>query len=142
MLVTLAIGSILMAIATWGMRSYLIANREANTARDIRSALRNAGEQALSEGRTYCVYFTATTWTVYRSDCTVAANKTGGPETVFDPSITLTSIVFPVPATPLPGQSSACPASQRCAYFYPRGNALAGGVQVSRPGKTYTVSVE
>src|SRR3954451_19255782 len=117
-----------MTIGILAMKSYLISNRQSSTAQSIRSALRSAGERAISEGRTYCVYFTATTWTVYRSDCTVAANKTGGPETVFDPSITLSSIVFPVPATPLPGQSSACPASQRCAYFSPRGNALAGGV--------------
>src|SRR4051812_22048885 len=145
MLITLSIGSVLMAIATWGMRAYLIANREGNTARDIRSALRNAGEQALSEGRTYCVYFTATTWTAYRSDCTVAANKTSGPFQVEDTSITLTSVSFPAPA-PLPPpavttQNTACPQTGQCAYFYPRGTALAGSLTVSRPGKTYTITL-
>src|SRR4051812_18594168 len=142
MLITLSIGSVLMAIATWGMRAYLIANREGNTARDIRSALRNAGEQALSEGRTYCVYFTATTWTVYRSDCTVAANKTSGPLQVEDPSITLASVSFPAPATPIVGQSTACPQSGQCAYFSPRGTALAGSLRVTRPSKAYTITIE
>jgi prepilin-type N-terminal cleavage/methylation domain-containing protein len=142
MLITLAIGSVLMAIATWGMRAYLISNREANTARDVRSALRNAGEQALSEGRTYCVYFTATTWTVYRSDCTVPANKTSGPFQVEDSSITLTSLSFPAPGSPVAGQNTACPQSGKCAYFYPRGTALAGTLRVTRPGKTYTLTLE
>jgi len=141
-MVTMALAAILMTIGILAMKNYLISNRQASTADGIRSALRAAGEQSLSEGRTYCVYFTATTWAVYKADCTVAANKTNGPETVNDPSITLTSISFTPPATPVPGQATACPTANRCAYFYPRGTALRGSLQVVRGSKTYTVSVE
>ena len=142
LIVTLSLGGILMAISVFGMRSYLISNRESGTASGVRSALRNASESSLSQGRTYCVYFTATTWNVYKSDCTVAANKTSGPFKVDDPSITLTSISFPAPASPVPNQTTACPTAGQCAYFYPRGTALPGSLQVSRSGKAYTIQVE
>lgn len=142
MIVTMAMASILMAIAVWGMHHYLVVTRHSGTASDVRSTLRNSGEQALSEGRTYCVYFTSTTYTVYRYDCTVAANKYKGPYKVQDPSITFTNVSFPAPATPSPNQTTACPTAGKCAYFYPRGTALAGSLGVSRPGKTYTISVE
>lgn len=138
MLTTLAIAGIVMATATWAIRDYIKANAESGTAEQVQSALRNAQEQSLSEGRTYCVAFTATTWTVYKSDCTVAADKTSGPNHVADSSITLTSIAFPA----VTGEYSACPTPGQCAYFYPRGTALAGSLGVSRPGKTYVVNVE
>jgi prepilin-type N-terminal cleavage/methylation domain-containing protein len=142
MLTTLAIAGIVMATATWAIRDYITANAESGTAEQVQSALRNAQEQSLSEGRTYCVYFTATTWTVYKSDCTVAANKVSGPSRVADSAITLTSVAFPAPETPVTGLNTACPVTGQCAYFYPRGTALAGSLDVSRPGKTYVVNVE
>lgn len=142
LMVTLSIASVLMAIGILAMHSYLVAHRELGTASDVRSALRSAGERALSEGRTYCVSFTTTTWAVYRSDCTVSANKVEGPYQVEDQSITLTSITFAAPATPVPGQNTACPAAGHCAYFYPRGTALPGSLHITRSGKTYTVAVE
>lgn len=141
LIVTMVLAGILMAIGMYAMRNYLLSSREAGTASGIRSALRNASENSLSQGRTYCVYFTATTWTVYKSDCTVTANKTAGPYTVSDPSITL-STIFTAPGTPVPNQTTACPVASRCAYFYPRGTALAGNVAVTRGSKTYTISVE
>jgi prepilin-type N-terminal cleavage/methylation domain-containing protein len=142
LMVSVVIGSAIMSIALWGMHNYLLASRHSGTATDIRSGLRNVAEQALSEGRTYCVYFTNTQWTTYRSDCTISANKTSGPVKVQDPSITLPTVAFPAPATAIPGQNTACPQAGRCAYFYPRGTALAGSVQVVRPNKTYTINVE
>ena len=139
---TITLGSILMAIGIYAMHNFMISNREVGTANGIRSALRNASETSLSQGRTYCVYFTATTWSVYKSDCTVSANKVSGPFKVDDPSITLTSISFPAPGTPVTGQSTACPSAGQCAYFYPRGTALGGGLNVTRSAKTYTIHVE
>ena len=142
LVVTMSIASVLMSLGLYSARSYLIAHRESGTATDIRSALRNAGEQSLSEGRTYCVYFTSTTWAVYKANCTISGKKVTGPNAVQDPSITLSSVSFPAPASPLPNQTTACPAAGRCAYFYPRGTALAGSLVVSRPGKTYQIDVE
>ena len=142
LLTAMIIGSILMTLGIFAMRGYLNASRQSGTATDVRSALRLASEQALSEGRTYCVKFTSTTWTLYKSNCTVAANKAGGPWTVQDSAISLTNISFPAPATPVTGQTTACGTAGTCAYFYPRGTALAGSLNVVRSGKTYTISVE
>lgn len=140
--VTLAIASVLMAIGFVAVRNFLVASREQGTAEQIRSALRNAEEQALSQGRTYCVYFTSTTWTTYKSDCTVPADKTSGPSQVADPSIQLGGVAFPAPNPAVPNQTTTCPVAGSCAYFYPRGTALAGTLSVVRTGKTYTLTVE
>lgn len=148
MIVTLALGSILMATATWGMHSYLVSTRESGTATDVRSALRNAAERSLSEGRTYCVYLQSTKWTLYKYACSgttpagIAAQKVSGPFAVQDPSITITSVNFPAPSPASPNQVTNCPTAGKCAYFYPRGNALAGSLKVVRSGKTYTINVE
>jgi len=138
----LTLMGIVMSIGILAMRNFLMSNREAGTANGVRSALRNASESSLSQGRTYCVSFTSTTWTVYKADCTVSANKVSGPFKVDDPSITLSSISFPAPGTPVPNQTTACPTASRCAYFYPRGTALPGSLRVVRSGKTYTLNVE
>ncbi len=142
MLVTMALGSILMAMSVWGVHSYMVAQRHSGTVSDVRSTLRNSAEKALSEGRAYCVYFTANTYSMYRYDCTVAANKVRGPINVQDPGIVFSGVSFPAPATPNPNQTTACPSAGRCAYFYPRGTALAGSLNVVRAGKSYTITVE
>ena len=142
LIVTITIAGILMAIGMYAMRNFLISNRETGTANGIRSALRNASEYSLSQGRTYCVYFTSTTWVVYKSDCTVTSNKVSGPFKVSDPSITLTSVSFAPPVHAVPGQTTACPNANQCAYFYPRGTALTGDLQVTRTNKTYSIHVE
>lgn len=142
LIVTMTLAGILMSVGILAMRSFLMSNREAGTANGVRSALRNASETSLSQGRTFCVYFTSTTWTVYKTNCTVAANKVTGPVSVDDPSITLSSISFPAPAVPVAGQTTACPTAGKCAYFYPRGTALPGSLRVVRSGKTYTLNVE
>jgi hypothetical protein len=72
----------------------------------------------------------------------VAADRVGGSQQVADPSITLSSFSFTPPAATIPGQATSCPTANGCAYFYPRGTALGGGLQVTRTGKTYTISVE
>ena len=142
LLTAMILGGVLMTLGIWSMKGYLLASRESGTATDVRSVLRLAAEQSLSEGRTYCVSFTSTTWTLYKSDCTVAANKAGGPWRVQDSQISLNNINFPAPSSAVPGQTSACAPAGSCAYFYPRGTALAGSLQVVRSGKTYTISVE
>jgi Tfp pilus assembly protein FimT len=133
---------VLMAIAVWGMRTYLSASREHDTAQRIQSALRNADDRSLSEGRTYCVLFTATTWTTYVHDCTVAANEVDGTHQTGESGITVTPS-FVVPSGMDPTETTSCPTSDYCAYFYPRGNALAGTVRVARDNSTkaYTVTV-
>jgi prepilin-type N-terminal cleavage/methylation domain-containing protein len=139
---TMAIAAILMAIAIWGMRSYLNASQEQNTATQIQSTLRNADDRSLAEGRTYCVLFTSTSWTTYVHDCTVSTNKVGATQKVGDSSDSLAAS-FPVPVGMDPSETTNCPVANQCAYFYPRGNALAGTLTVTRSGssKTYTITV-
>lgn len=140
--VVIAIAGILMAVTVWGMRSYLTASREQSTATQIQSTLRNVADKSLAEGRTYCVLFTTTTWTTYVHDCTVSGDKVGAPHKVTDSSQSLT-VSFPVPVGMDASENTACPTAGECAYFYPRGNALAGTVVVSRTGssKQYTITV-
>lgn len=136
MLVAMLLAGILMGASVWGMHSYLLASRESGTASDVQSTLRNAGERALSEGRTYCVYFTPSAWSMYKTSCAVAANKVSGPIAVRDASITLPAASTSFPTT------APCPTQGKCAYFYPRGTALKGSVLVQRPGKAYLICVE
>lgn len=138
----MAIAGILMAISVWGIHSYLVASREKGTATQIQSALRNTADRSLAEGRTYCVLFTSTTWSVYVHDCSVTTNLTGGVQKVGGSDQTLTA-AFPVPSSMDPTEVTNCPSSGRCAYFYPRGNAIAGTVTISRrgSGKQYVVTV-
>jgi prepilin-type N-terminal cleavage/methylation domain-containing protein len=142
LLTAMVLAGILMTLGLFALRGYLLASRESGTASDIRSVLRLAAERSLSEGRTYCVSFTATTWALYKADCTVSTNKVNGPWSVPDSRISLANVSFPAPSSAVPGQATACSAASSCAYFYPRGTALAGSLLVTRSGKTYTISVE
>lgn len=139
---TMLIAGIVMAIAVWGMRTYLSSSREQNTAVQIQSTLRNIADKSLAEGRTYCVVFTGTTWTTYVHNCTISADKVGGAQKVGESSESLTA-AFPVPSGMDSSETTSCPSAGTCAYFYPRGNALGGTVVVARTGssKTYTITV-
>ena len=142
LLVAMSLAVIVMTVGILALRGYLLAQREVGTVSDVRSSLRMAQERSLSEGRTYCVYFTSTSWTLYKSSCTVSANKSNGPWRVQDTSIQLQSVSFPAPSTAVPNQTTACPTAGACAYFYPRGTALAGSLTVTRGSNTHTVTVE
>lgn len=141
----MVLGGLVMSTATWSFVGYQRAHEQQSTATSVTSALRNTAERALSEGRTYCVYLNAGagSFDTYRQDCTDPTRRVARAAT--DSSrVALASVAFPAPATAIPNQSTACPATGACAYFYPRGNALAGTVNVTRSGsaKVYTVTVE
>ncbi|MEP7055021.1 MAG: prepilin-type N-terminal cleavage/methylation domain-containing protein [Actinomycetota bacterium] len=142
----ISLGAILMAVSTWSFVRYNRATSQSGTAIELRSLFRNVGERALSEGRTYCVYINdgSDSWSTYKSDCTVAANKVDGPKKPDNGTVAITSVSFGVAAPAIANQTRACPVANACAYFYPRGNALAGTVSVTRSGtsKTYTISIE
>lgn len=143
-LVAMAIFSIVAATAVWGLRSYQRAQELSGTAHGVVSALRNVAERSQSEGRTYCVNFSTTSWSVWRYSCDPTyTTSAGAPSTqvlgsqqVQGTGITLGSASFD------PGVSvGACPATLACVYFYPRGTASNGSLQVSRGSKVYTVNV-
>jgi prepilin-type N-terminal cleavage/methylation domain-containing protein len=145
LLVTISLAGILMSTATWTFLNYQRAHEQKSTAVELTSTLRNAAERALSEGRTYCVYVnvSANTYDTYRQDCTVPAKRVSRATTDSN-RVKVASPAFPAPAVPLLTQGSACPVAGACAYFYPRGNALAGSLRVTRVGssKVFTVTVE
>lgn len=145
LIVTIVLGSILMATAAWTFVGYQRAHEERSTTTRLVSTLRNAAERSLSEGRTYCVYINTSTRTfdTYRQDCTDSSKRVTRAKA--DSSrVGLTSVSFPAPATAIANQATTCSTAGACVYFYPRGNAMAGSARVTRTGssKVYTVTVE
>ena len=145
MLVVMSIAGLILATATWSFLGYQKAHEQQSTALSVTSTMRNAAERALSEGRTYCVYIdtASQTYDTYRQDCTNAAMRVG----VAKPDssrVRLASAAFPAPSPAIVNQGTACPVAGRCAYFYPRGTALAGTATVTRLGssKVFTITVE
>ena len=68
-LVAITLMGILMAIAVMGFSHYSSAHQEAGTARSLQSALRQAQERAVSDGRAVCVKFDDVSWSVWRTAC-------------------------------------------------------------------------
>jgi type II secretion system protein H len=145
MLVVMVIAGLIMSTAAWSFLSYQRAHEQNSTAMEVTSTMRNAAERSLSEGRTYCVYFNTTTQTydTYRQDCTDTTKRVSRAKP--DSSrVLLATPAFPAPSPAIVNQVTPCPVAGRCAYFYPRGTALAGTVKVTRTGsaKAYTITVE
>lgn len=145
LVVVMSIVGVLMAIATFGFTSYRNTSEQRGSAQEMLSALRSASEQAISEGRTYCVDLAAgasgnRTYSTWRKACTAAGGGTqvGGTKQTQSARVTFTSAVTS------PSPAPACAAGHSCIYFYPRGTALPATVTVasSARSKTYTIRVE
>jgi Tfp pilus assembly protein FimT len=122
-LVTIAIAGILFAFAVGGWRAYERTQAHRGTAEGIVALLRDTHQRAVTEGKTYCVTFSATAWQVRASDCTSAPTGSFQPDST---SVTLsgaTQIVF----TP---RGSASP------------DTFALDVHRTDSAKTYVVSVD
>ncbi len=140
-LVTLSVGAVLSGLAGTSLAAWSASNGHKGTRDEVISALRTTAQQALTEGRTYCLAFQADgSWLTYRRSCDstgvlVQRGSANSGGSTLAPTFTYGS-----------GQTSACTAgasASACAYFYPRGTASAGTVTVTRTGKpTYTVNVE
>lgn len=145
MLVVMVIAGLIMSTAVWSFLAYQRAHEQNSTALEVTSTMRNAAERSLSEGRTYCVYFntTAQTYDTYRQDCTDSTKRVSQakPDSA---RVSLATPAFPAPSPAIVNQVTPCPVAGGCAYFYPRGTALAGTVKVIRTGsaKVYTITVE
>lgn len=137
-LVVLAVGGIMMAIAAWGYRSYEVRSNHRGGAVQVVSTLRNAQSRSLSEARTYCVRFNAASRTLalYRYSCdTSAGGEVAGGAVEMPRGVTFANVAF----TRSDGSTSATDV-----YFYPRGSATAGSLDITHSGasRTFTVSVE
>ena len=137
LLVTLSLIGVMTGLAMTSFTSWSSSSQHRGARDQVVSTLRNAGERALSEGRTYCVAYSGAAWTTYRKSCGPAGLIVAGPTTPESSRETFTgSLVAPS------GAESACPSGSSCAYFYPRGNASAGTVTVARTGKpSHTVTI-
>ena len=146
LMVTMVIAGTLASISIYGFANYRNTSQHQGSAQEIVSVLRSASEQAISEGRTYCVDLEngspATgnrTFSTWRYSCGGAgSSQTGGSRTTQSTDVTFSAVVTN-PATPPP-----CPASHACLYFFPRGTALPATVTVvsSKRSKTYAIHVE
>lgn len=137
LLVALSVMGIMSGLAVTSFASWSQSSQHRGARDEVVSTLRNAAERALSEGRTYCVEYTAAAWTTYRTACSTSGTVVAGPARPDSSQETFaTSLAAPS------GAEGGCPTAGACAYFYPRGNASAGNVVVKRTGKPdYTVTI-
>jgi prepilin-type N-terminal cleavage/methylation domain-containing protein len=139
LMVTMLIGSVLMAIGGVAISNWQRTAQQQGSARQVVSQLRKAAERSVSEGRTYCVDFNGSrSYSVWRYSCSASGTAVEGTRTTQSGRVSLAASVT------LPSPAPACPASDTCLYFYPRGTAIPATVQVtsSARSKVYTVHVE
>lgn len=139
LLITMVIGSTLAAIGGAGVFNWQRTAEHQGSAQEVVSQLRKAAERAVSEGRTYCVDLTPTrSYTLWRYSCGPAGTAFEGVRTTQSRRVTLQASVT------LPSPAPACPAADKCVYFYPRGTATPATILVksSARSKVYTVHVE
>lgn len=133
-MVTIAISGILMAIAVSGWSSWAKASAHSGAAREIQSAMRQAQQQAVTEGTATCFWFddAADTYAVYRGRCDDAARQLVKGPVAVSPYVDITSPQF--------GASGTSPGTS----FLGRGTGSAGDVEITRPGssKTYVLTVD
>ena len=119
-----------MAVGPWS--SYRHARAHVESRNELVAALRNAQVSSVAENVTYRVDLTATTATSYRLPPSGGQVRTRQ-YLVEDTNVTFANAAFETPS----GTGTSV-------FFYPRGSASKGDVQVLRSGrsKVYTVSVE
>lgn len=146
LLVVMIISGVLLALGTFSFVNYRNAQEERGSVQQLVSVLRSASEQAVSEGRTYCVAMlngspasANRSYSLWQRACTT----TGGGSLVNTWNTQSNRISF-VPTVTNPNPVPACAAGTSCIYFYPRGTALPASIVVSSSArsKTYTVRVE
>lgn len=132
-LVTITLMGVMMAIAVSGWSAWSQASAHSGTAREIQSVLRQAQQQAVTEGTSICVQFSesANSYSVLRGSCDGSLTAIRGPMTPDGNQVSISSPTF----------STASPSG---VTFYARGTATAGTVKVVRSGssKVYTLKVE
>ena len=149
LLTVITIGGLLMTAAVSGMFGLARAQQQSATSESLLSTMRAAQANAQAEGRAYCVRFdTTTTWSTWRYSCDPAEVTTpSSPLQVNNGKTDGTAYLanVAVAASVVSGLARSCPSAPvlGCAFFYPRGIASSGSVQVKRPssGSTYTLNI-
>ena len=136
-LTTITIAGIVMASAVVGMFALARAQQQSSTAQSLLSAMRAAQASAQGEGRAYCIRIdSSTSWSTWRYSCDPAEPTTpGNPTKVGAGSVNGTAYVAAtaLTASSVSGLAHSCPAGVLgCAFFYPRGLASSGTLEVRR----------
>lgn len=136
MMVAIALLALMATLAIGGYARWAKSSAQIGTAREVQTTMRQAHQQAVTEGRATCVLFdtSANTYTVYRGTCASTTKvKIAGPNKTNSSGIQLSSPTF-----------AAASGSSTGVTFYARGTATEGHVNVTRSGssKVYVVSVE
>lgn len=138
LLVTMTLFGILVTLGVMPLRGYQSNQEHVGAARDVVTALRNAQIRAVSEGTTYKVEFGPKKLRVLRKE---SSGYVDVRSYRLARSVHL-SVVAPG-FTPSARTGSTDPL--RDAYFYPRGDASRGQLQLTRASsatKSYTITVE
>ena len=132
-LVTIAIMGIVMAFSVSGWGRYARAHEQSGTAQELRASLRSVQQRAVTEGTTFCVSFTPTAYTVWRTTCLTGV-KVQGPVQVNGRARLGTGVFTPLTTTQ----------AADTVVFTPRGTASQGDIHVTRPdsAKDYKVAVD
>lgn len=135
-MVAVAVAGVLMAVAVSGWSSWAASRQHSGTAQQIASQLRQAQQQAVTEGRATCVLFDVVRgeWSVLRGSCDSASRELAqGPMRTASPRVAIETAAFTGPSSTLPGVT-----------FSARGTAWPGTVRVTRSGsdKTWVIQVE
>jgi type II secretion system protein H len=146
LMVVMILTGVLLALGAFSFVNYQRAAEERGSTQQLVSVLRSASEQAVSEGRTYCVSLSNATpasgnhsYSLWRRACTSAA---GG--TLVNTWNTQSTRVSFAPTVTVASPAPACAAGRACIYFYPRGTATPASLVMSSSArsKQYTVRVE
>jgi len=142
--VTMSIIGVLAAVASFSFSNQVNKSQQQGSAQELVSALRSVGVRSVSEGRTYCVALAAAaapaanrTYATWRYSCGGVGSTQVGVRSTQKVAVTFTA-TSSVPA------GAACPASNVCIYFYPRGTATPASITVAstKRTKTYGIKVE
>lgn len=135
-LVAIALMGLMAALAVGGYSRWAESSAHVGTAREVQTTMRQAQQQAVTEGLAMCVWFDVAndTYTVYRGACeSTTKQKLTGPHHTASSDVGLSGPSFASSA----GDSAGV-------TFYARGTATAGEVSVTRSGSTkvYLLAVE
>ncbi|CAN5426523.1 hypothetical protein BH09ACT10_BH09ACT10_10420 [soil metagenome] len=136
LLVAISLLGLMAALAIAGYARWAESSAHVGTAREIQTTMRQAHQQAVTEGRATCVWFdtAAATYSVYRGTCDAPGKQLlSGPNRPGSSDVRLSDPSFAGPS----GSSAGV-------TFYARGTATSGDVSVirSNSSKVYLVSVE
>lgn len=136
LVVVIAMMGALMAFAVVGWTAWASASAQDGAASTLEGTLRQAQQQAVSDGWATCVQFDATadTWTTYEGACGSGGATLAGPVGLGDERLDLVDVAF-VPAA---GGSTTG------VTFSARGTASPGRVRIARDGgdRVVTITVE